>query len=134
MPLATILIEDSAMIRESLISALVELAEADVIAVAGTAADGIAALKSHADRWQLVVVDMFLQRGNGLEVLHAVRDRRVDQHALVLTNYATAEIRRRSAAAGADAVFDKSTEIDAFLAQCRAYASAPGASAPVEGR
>ena len=126
MPLATILIEDSAMIRESLIAALNELADAEVIAVADTAAEGIAAMKSHAGRWQLVVVDMFLQQGNGLEVLRFASDRRSDQHILVLTNYATDDIRRRSALAGADAVFDKSTEIDLFLALCRTYASAMG--------
>tara|TARA_Y100001972_G_C7660621_1_gene333153 strand:- start:452 stop:634 length:183 start_codon:yes stop_codon:yes gene_type:complete len=34
------------------------------------------------------------------------------------TNYATADARQRCLAAGADAVFDKSTELDAFLAFC----------------
>jgi len=126
MPLATILIEDSAVIREGLVSALVELADAEVIAVAGTAAEGLAALESHAGRWQLAVVDMFLREGNGLEVLRSARDRRADQHMVVLTNYATADIRQRSTAAGADAVFDKSTEIDLFLALCRSYASSQG--------
>ena len=40
---------------------------------------------------------------------------------VVLTNYATPDIRRKSIECGADAVFDKSTEIDPFLELCRQY-------------
>lgn len=39
---------------------------------------------------------------------------------LVLTNYATADIRQRCLRLGADAVFDKSTEIEGFLEVCAA--------------
>ena len=123
MPLATILIEDSPTIRESLIPALEELSGVEVFAIAETAAEGIAALKSHASRWRLAVVDMSLKDGNGLEVLRACRDRRVDQHMVVLTNYATPDIRRKSLAAGADAVFDKSNELDLFFDRCSEYAA-----------
>ena len=123
MPLATILIEDSPTIRESLIPALAEIANAQVIAVAETAAEGVAALKAHADSWRLAVVDMLLIAGNGLEVLHAGRERRSDQRMVVLTNYATPEIRQKSTEAGADAVFDKSTEIDLFLELCKRYSA-----------
>ena len=121
--LSAILIEDSRTIRESLIPALAEIANVEVIAVAETAADGIAALITHQDRWQLAVVDMFLREGNGLEVLRASQARGDDQHVLVLTNYATTDIRQRVKAAGADAVFDKSTEIDLFFEQCKEYAA-----------
>jgi DNA-binding NarL/FixJ family response regulator len=123
MPLVTILIEDSSTIRESLIPALAEVANAKVVAIAETAAEGIAALHAHADSWRLAVVDMFLRNGNGLEVLRAFRTRRPDQHMLVLTNYATSEIRRKALDAGADAVFDKSTEIDVFFDLCQTYSA-----------
>jgi DNA-binding NarL/FixJ family response regulator len=66
---------------------------------------------------------LFLRSGNGLEVLRAFGIRRADQHMLVLTNYATAEIRKKAIDAGADAVFDKSTEVDAFLELCRTYST-----------
>lgn len=59
---------------------------------------------------------------------------------IVLINYATPDIRRKSTQCGADAVFDKSTEIDQFLELCRQYstdqtpqaANAPGATWPGE--
>ena len=121
-PLATILIEDSPTIRASLIPALSELASVKVVAVAETAAEGIAALRAH-DEWRLAVIDMFLKEGNGFAVLRACPDRRPDQHMIVLTNYATLDIRQKSTAAGADAVFDKSTEIDLFFDLCKVYAA-----------
>ncbi len=40
------------------------------------------------------------------------------QKVVVLTNYATSDIRRRSMALGADAVFDKSSELDELFAYC----------------
>jgi two-component system OmpR family response regulator len=40
------------------------------------------------------------------------------QRVIVLSNYATADIRARCLALGADAVFDKSTELDIFLDYC----------------
>jgi DNA-binding NarL/FixJ family response regulator len=124
MPLATILIEDNATIRESLIPALAEVADVQVVATAETASDGIAAMARLSGTWRLAVVDLFLREGNGLEVLRAGQSRGPHQHMLVLTNFATSEIRRRALAAGADGVFDKSTEIDLFFDRCRAYSSA----------
>lgn len=121
MPLATVLIEDSQTIRDSLVPALTEIADANVIAVAETATEGLAALARHADSWRLVVLDMLLKEGNGLDVLRARRERRSDQHIVVLTSYATANIRQKALEAGADAVFDKSTELDPFFDLCKRY-------------
>ncbi len=123
MPIAAILVEDSPEIRASLVPALAELADVQVIAIADTADLGVEALKAHADTWRLAVVDMQLAVGNGLQVLRAGRERRSNQHMVVLTNYATPDIRRKSTECGADAVFDKSTEIEQFLELCRRYAA-----------
>jgi ActR/RegA family two-component response regulator len=129
MTIATILIEDSPTIRSELISALAELADIEVIATAETADQGIAVLRAHADRWRLAIVDMLLKAGNGLQVLRAARARRSDQHMIVLTNYATPEIRRKSIECGADAIFDKSSELDQFLELCRQYSTDPAPQA-----
>ncbi|HEV7576506.1 MAG TPA: response regulator [Caldimonas sp.] len=121
MPLITILVEDSAVIRESLVPAMAELAHAEVVAIADTADDAIVTLKKYEGAWQLAVIDLYLKQGTGLAVLRAFRSRAPNQHMVVLTNYATPEIRRRCNEVGADAVFDKSTEIDAFFALCASY-------------
>jgi DNA-binding NarL/FixJ family response regulator len=119
MPLPIVLAEDSAAIRESLIAALAEIADAEVIAVAETAAEAIAALTVHAAVWRLAILDLFLKQGHGLDVLRAVKAR-PDQRIFMVTNFATADIRQRALAAGADAVFDKSTELDQLFQACKA--------------
>jgi ActR/RegA family two-component response regulator len=91
------------------------------VAVAETAADAIAAIEKRTDSWQLAVEDIFLREGSGLSVLRACSTRRAGQRVIVLTNYPTAEMRRRCLELGADAVFDKSNELDAFFARCMSY-------------
>jgi len=44
---------------------------------------------------------------------------------VVLSNYATADIRRKCLELGADRVFDKSNEIDALVEYCVSAASGP---------
>ena len=51
-------------------------------------------------------------------MLQAVSTRRPDQKIVVLSNYATPDIRKRCAQFGVDAVFDKSNEIDALIDFC----------------
>jgi DNA-binding NarL/FixJ family response regulator len=123
MPLQTLLIEDSETIRDNLIPTLSELANARVIAVAEGLTQAIEALDRHKQDWDLAIVDLFLKEGSGLSVLRAARDRSPHQHMLVLTNYPTAEIRRRCLDLGADGVFDKSTELEAFFDLCRSYSA-----------
>jgi DNA-binding NarL/FixJ family response regulator len=123
MPLATVLIEDSPTIRENLIATMAELSDLELIAVAETPAEAIAALELHSETWRLAVVDLFLKDGSGLTVLRRFQERRADQHMVVLTNYPTPDIRRRCLDLGADAVFDKSTELEGFFDLCNSYGS-----------
>jgi DNA-binding NarL/FixJ family response regulator len=122
MALPTILIEDSSTVRDSLIPALEESVGVQLLAVAETAAEGIAAVRRHEMAWRLVIIDLYLREGTGLQVLRVVRDRGKHQHAIVLSNFATPEIRKRCLGGGADHVFDKSLEIESFLGQCKTYA------------
>jgi DNA-binding NarL/FixJ family response regulator len=121
MQLITILVEDNKTIRDNLISAMAELAGVQVVAVAETASEAIAALQQHECTWQLAIVDLFLKEGSGLTVVRACGNRGAGQHVVVLTNYPTAEMRRRCLALGADAVFDKSNELEAFFELCNSY-------------
>ncbi|MCY1232014.1 transcriptional regulator NarL [compost metagenome] len=118
MPLSTILVEDSKTIRENLIPALAELADVEVVATAETASEAVVALESLKHTWQLAVVDLFLREGSGLTVLRACQGRLAHQRVVVLTNYPTEEMRRRSLELGADAIFDKSRELDLFFEWC----------------
>jgi two-component system OmpR family response regulator len=114
-------------VLENLIAALEELAPIHIV---GTAADESVAvqwLQADRERCDLVIVDIFLRSGSGLGVIAAARRRRPDAALVVLSNYATDEMRTRCLASGADRVFDKSRDIDLLVAYCIAlFARDPG--------
>ncbi len=118
MRLKTYIIEDNPTIRENLIGTLEELACIDAVGTAETENDGKAWLSANLQDWDLAIVDLFLKQGSGLGVLAACRGRQTSQKVVVLSNYATADIRQRCAQLGVDAVFDKSNEIDALVKFC----------------
>ena len=115
MALRVFIVEDNPLIRTNLIETLVELAAIEVVSFSGGALESIRWFEANRNGWDLAVVDLFLAEGNGLAVLGAIQERSSHQLAAVLSNYATPNLRARCAALGADAVFDKSTELDAFL-------------------
>lgn len=114
----TYIVEDNATIRENLIGTLEELAAIDPVGCADTEDQGRTWLAAHPGQWDLAIVDLFLREGSGLGVLAACRERRPHQRLVVLSNYATADVRARCAQLGVDAVFDKSNEIDALVDFC----------------
>lgn len=118
MPLITYLAEDNETISRSLIEALRELCEVEVTALGTTQAEASGWLASHDGLWDLAIVDLFLKQGTGLGVLAGCRNRKPYQKVVVLTNYATTEVRRRAGELGADAVFDKSSELEQLFAYC----------------
>ncbi len=118
MALITYLVEDSATIRDNLISALEEIAPVKVVGFAETEQEANAWLLHNDTNWQLAIVDLFLKEGSGLGVLKGCQNRNPEQKVVVLTNYATNDIRRRCAELGSDAVFDKSNELEELLEYC----------------
>ncbi|MGP1630382.1 MAG: response regulator [Giesbergeria sp.] len=134
MKLKTYIVEDNATIRENLIGTLEELATIESVGAAETEDEGKAWLTQDSAQWDLAIVDLFLRQGSGLGVLVACRERKPHQRVVVLSNYATPDVRMRCAQLGVDAVFDKSNEIDALVDYCIAQADSLDASAAQPGR
>ena len=130
-PLKTFVVEDSPVIRDNLIATLEELVP---VAVVGTAEDEATALEwlgQDAHRVDLVIIDIFLKRGSGLGVLRDASSFRNGAKLVVLSNYATPEMRRKCLDLGADEVFDKSDEIDALIQYCGRLAADKADARPV---
>lgn len=115
-------IEDSPVIRENLIATLEEMAPVLVVGASDNEGTATAWLQADADACDLVTVDIFLKGGSGLGVLKAMNDTHGKRKVVVLSNYATPDMRRRCLELGADRVFDKSSDIDALLAYCEEIA------------
>lgn len=126
MVLRTYIVEDNATIRENLIGTLEELANVTAVGSAETENDGRTWLAQNNNQWDLAIVDVFLKQGSGLGVLEACHGRQPGQKVVVLSNYATPDMRKRCVKLGADAVFDKSNEIDALVDFCIAQGHSAG--------
>lgn len=121
--LKTYIVEDSPVIRENLIATLEELVPVEVV---GTAEDETTAahwLARPDSQFDLVIVDIFLKAGSGLGVLRVAAGLPQRHKLVVLSNYATPDMRRKCLELGADRVFDKSNEIDSLIAYCDRLAS-----------
>ncbi len=116
-PLRTFIVEDNKVIYENLVSTLEELTNVEVV---GNARDETTAVRwlQSGDACDLLIVDIFLTSGSGLGVLKAAQDSHLPLRRVVLTNYATADIRKRCEALGADRVFDKSCELEDLITYC----------------
>ncbi|HEY0822028.1 MAG TPA: response regulator transcription factor [Rhizobacter sp.] len=130
--LKTYIVEDSPVIRESLVALLEESVPVEVV---GTAEDELTALDWIGQRPQacdLVIVDIYLKGGSGLGVLKAGAGVYKPAKWVVFSNHATPEMRNRCLELGADCVFDKSNEIDELLLYCNRLASndEPSSTAP----
>lgn len=121
--LKTYIVEDSPVIRQSLIATLEELVPVEVIGTAEDESTAVQWLTQPKNACDLVIIDIFLKGGSGLGVLRAVNGFSQQYTLVVLSNYATQDIRRKCLELGADRVFDKSNEIEALILYCAQLAA-----------
>ena len=121
--LKTFIVEDSQVIRDDLIATLEELSPVEVVGTAEDESSAVHWLTRPSNRFDLVIVDIFLKGGSGLGVLRAASSLPQRRNVVVLSNYATKDIRRKCLELGADRVFDKSNEIEALIAYCSRVAA-----------
>jgi DNA-binding NarL/FixJ family response regulator len=124
--LKAFIVEDSPIILDNLAATLEELAPVKVVASAADEASAVHWLSDPANHADLVIIDIFLRTGSGLGVLRRAAQANVQGKRVVLTNYATADMREKCAALGADRVFDKSNELDELLTYCSRLAEGSG--------
>ena len=100
--------DDSAEIRERLTAMLGEIPEVEIAGQAATVAESISAV--HLLKPDVVILDLRLPDGNGLEVLRLIQREQVRTRVIVLTNYAYPQYEKRARAAGAYAFLNKAKE------------------------
>jgi DNA-binding NarL/FixJ family response regulator len=124
-PLRVLLIEDSELIRRSLVEAIDASGRLRVCAFAETADDALHCLRH--TRFDAVIVDLQLKQGSGTQVLAYLKQSGLIETmlAMVLTNHALPAYRARCQQYGVRHFFDKSLEFDRVIEVLDQYASAP---------
>lgn len=116
------LVEDSALIRERLLRLFEGLGGVEVVGDADSAPDAIAGIAAATP--DVVVLDIKLRNGSGIDVLRHIKGFLPHISVIMLTNYATGEYRRRCFEAGAHYFLDKTNEfqkLQGILRQLRRY-------------
>lgn len=108
-------VEDNPLILENLRGALRDIPQVDWVGHCGSETEAVHWLSKNTHAWDGVVVDLFLKAGTGLGVLSRIAERYPMKQILVLSNYVGHEIRQQCLRLGAQAVFDKTQEIEQFL-------------------
>ena len=117
------IVEDNRLVASKLVEALSDIATIRVVATAGDEATATAWLTLHHGGCELIIVDIFLATGSGLGVIRAAKEMGAAGTLVVLSNFATPEMRARCLALGATRVFDKSTEVDELFGFCAGLAA-----------
>ena len=116
--LKTYLVEDSHVIRPSLIATLEELSPVQVVGTAEDEDTAVQWLRNPLNKCDLVIIEIFLKRGSGFGVLLNASALPGAPQLVVLSNYATPDMRERCMKLGATKVFDKSNQIEELIRYC----------------
>jgi len=107
-PLRVFLVDDSELVRGRIRAELADIPDLQAIGCADTAADAVRdVLATHPD---VVLLDLHLREGNGLDVLRALHAGAPEIDVYLCSNYANEPFRGMALRLGAREVFDKSTE------------------------
>lgn len=118
MQLAVYVVEDNPELHENLAGTLEELTCVKVVGGSTTEAAAGQWLAAHPRGWDMAVVDLFLKGGSGIRLIERLQRAHAGQKVVVFSNYVNPAVRKRCGQLGVDAVFDKSTEIDALVDYC----------------
>ncbi len=110
-----LLVEDNPLVCEHVTHTLQAIPGARIVKVAGTEPQATEWLAAHPDGWDLALVDLFLAKGHGFDGRRRCRARQPGQRAVVLSNYTRDPVRQYAREAGADAVFDKSFDMERLV-------------------
>lgn len=100
--------DDSEVFVQRLLRALGEISGIEIVARACTGAEALQALREM--RPEIVILDIRMPEGNGIEVLKSMQKEKLTPITIVLTNFALSQYRKKCLQLGARFFFDKSAD------------------------
>ena len=102
--------DDSELIVDRLIASLEAIKGIEIVDTAGTVEKASEAVRTL--RPDVMILDMRMPGGSGLDVLESMKKDQVSCVVIMLTNFAYPQYRRKCLASGANCFLDKSTDFD----------------------
>ena len=105
--LRLMLVDDHPIVRRGVREILAEAFPSSSIEEVGSGGEALSKMRSH--RWDLVILDLTLPDGSGLDVLEQARDVQAHLPVLILSMHAAEQFARRAVACGAAGYLTKDT-------------------------
>lgn len=115
MELRVFLVEDLQRMRGLLADLFSSLGGFRIVGATSTEAEAKLWLDDHPGDWDVIVIDLVLDQGSGMEVIRRCAAEPAGGKVVVFSSYATPGVRQHCLDLGAHAVFDKS-ETGPFIA------------------
>ena len=111
--LRVLIVDDAGALRERLAEMLSQVSGLDIAGEAANVAEALSAIRELQP--DLVILDLQLPDGNGLQVLWEAKQNYANMKVIILTNQPEAQYKQRCAALGADFFLCKSTDSDLLV-------------------
>ncbi|APZ47817.1 response regulator [Polaribacter reichenbachii] len=106
-----LIVEDNAHIGKSIVDAISKGSNSLNLQLTTTIAEAISNLKG--TNYDLILLDLSLPDGNGLEVLKMLQEKKLEKKVFVFST--NTHLKRICLKYGAQAFFDKATDFDLFI-------------------
>ncbi len=111
------IVEDSSLLRDNLKKMIYSIPD---LLLVGEAYDYSGAVKiNNEQKPDIVLLDIDLKAGNGLEVLASIKNGTTQPVVIMFTNYSESAYRKITKELGADFFFDKSDDISGLIESLR---------------
>jgi DNA-binding NarL/FixJ family response regulator len=107
------IVDDSKAIRERLAKMLSEIDGIKVIGEARNAAEAVTGIRNLKPK--VVILDIQMPDGNGIEVLKIIKQERPAPLVLMMTNHSSAHYREKCLKLGADYFLDKARDFEKLV-------------------
>ena len=118
-PTKVFVVDDSAVVRERLITLLAEVPNVTIVGEAERPSEAIAGIQRQ--RPDIVVLDISMPGGSGLQVLETVKKDKPAPMVIMLTNFDHPQYRNRCLQLGADHFLDKSNSFERVIEIVRSF-------------
>lgn len=108
--LKVLIVEDSEIIQQRLLDRLAPFTGLEVIGLVEHATEAEECIRTLKP--DVVILDIRLRSGNGIDVLERIKEDSVRPIIIVITNFSHPQYREKCLEAGADFFFDKSSEFE----------------------
>ena len=125
--LKVFIVEDAIPMQVALTDMVCAVADAEVLSVVASESAALAWAGSHAGSWDLAIVDLTLDDGDGFHIVQRLKEDPQCGAVVVFSAFVTEVIRRHCRSLGADAVFHK-TESRKLAEYVEELAGSPQAS------